>query len=445
MIDAAALREWCLARPGVTEEMPFGPVTTVFKVEGKLFALSALDSEPLQISLKCEPELAAALRRDHAAVKPGYHLNKRHWNTVVCDGSLPGPDDHRHARGLLRPRRQRDVASDARAARVVAGPMSAWTARDVPDQTGRSVVVTGANSGIGFHAARVLAERGADVVLAVRDITRGEAAAGRMRGAVQVRRLDLADLASVREFAAGAPERIDVLVNNAGVMALPERRTADGFEMQLGTNHLGHFALTGLLLERLLRGTEPRVVTVSSSLHKRGTIDFDDLQAERAYDKWAAYSQSKLANLLFAYELHRRASAAGLPLRSLAAHPGFASTNLWSGGRSTLEPQRALRGQHRQADRPERQDGRRADALRGHGARPPRRRLRRPGRLQRDARPPEARRLERRLQGRGDREAPVGGLRGPHRRPLRVQLRRENGLTGRSWGSPSSSRSTNSL
>jgi NAD(P)-dependent dehydrogenase (short-subunit alcohol dehydrogenase family) len=213
--------------------------------------------------------------------------------------------------------------------------MSAWTARDVPDQTGRSVVVTGANSGIGFQAARVLAERGADVVLAVRDITRGEAAAGRMRGSVQVSRLDLADLASVREFAERAPERIDLLVNNAGVMALPERRTADGFEMQLGTNHLGHFALTGLLLERLLRGAEPRVVTVSSGLHKRGRIDFDDLQGERAYDKWAAYGQSKLANLLFAYELQRRATAAGLPLRSLAAHPGLAATNLWAGGEAS--------------------------------------------------------------------------------------------------------------
>jgi NAD(P)-dependent dehydrogenase (short-subunit alcohol dehydrogenase family) len=204
-----------------------------------------------------------------------------------------------------------------------------WTAQNVPDQSGRSVVVTGANSGIGFQATRVLAERGAEVVLAVRDITRGEAAAGRMQGAVRVRRLDLADLASVREFAAAAPDRIDVLINNAGVMALPERRTADGFEMQLGTNHLGHFALTGLLLERLLAGTEPRVVTVSSNLHKRGRIDFDDLQGERAYDKWAAYGQSKLANLLFAYELQRRA---GNALRSLAVHPGLASTNLWAGG-----------------------------------------------------------------------------------------------------------------
>jgi NAD(P)-dependent dehydrogenase (short-subunit alcohol dehydrogenase family) len=207
-----------------------------------------------------------------------------------------------------------------------------WTARDVPDQRGRSVVVTGANSGIGFQAARVLAERGADVVLAVRDVTRGEAAAGRMRGAVQVRRLDLADLASVRAFAATAPERIDVLVNNAGVMGLPEGRTADGFELQLGTNHLGHFALTGLLVERLLAGTEPRVVTVSSNLHRRGRIDFDDLQGERGYDKWAAYGQSKLANLLFAYELQRRAGGA---LRSLAAHPGLSATNLWSGAGSS--------------------------------------------------------------------------------------------------------------
>jgi NAD(P)-dependent dehydrogenase (short-subunit alcohol dehydrogenase family) len=166
------------------------------------------------------------------------------------------------------------------------------------------------------------------MVLAVRDITRGEAAAARMEGAVRVRRLDLADLASVREFAAGAPERIDVLVNNAGVMGLPEGRTADGFELQLGTNHLGHFALTGLLLERLLR-----VVTVSSSLHRRGRIDFDDLQGERHYDKWAAYGQSKLANLLFAYELQRRASAAGLPLVSVVVHPGLAATNLHAAGR----------------------------------------------------------------------------------------------------------------
>ena len=219
--------------------------------------------------------------------------------------------------------------------------MSGWTAQDVPDQAGRTVVVTGANSGIGFHAARVLAERGADVVLAVRDTSRGEDAAGRIRSAateaqVEVRRLDLADLASVREFAGGLGERfgdgLDLLVNNAGVMALPHRKTADGFEMQFGTNHLGHFALTGLLLESLSRRPDPRVVTVSSGLHRRGAIDFDDLQGERSYDKWRAYSQSKLANLLFTYELQRRATAGGTPLRAVAAHPGYAATNLQATG-----------------------------------------------------------------------------------------------------------------
>ena len=219
--------------------------------------------------------------------------------------------------------------------------MSEWTSKDVPDQTARTVVVTGANSGIGFHAARVLAERGADVVLGVRDTSRGEEAAGRIRdGArdarVDVRRLDLADLGSVREFAAGVGERfgygLDMLINNAGVMALPYRTTADGFEMQLGTNHLGHFALTGLLLDSLLRRPDPRVVTVSSAAHRMGRINFDDLQSERSYRKWPAYGQSKLANLLFAYELQRRASAAGTPLRSVAAHPGYSATNLQVAG-----------------------------------------------------------------------------------------------------------------
>jgi len=219
--------------------------------------------------------------------------------------------------------------------------MSEWTSKDVPDQTARTVVVTGANSGIGFHAARVLAERGADVVLGVRDTSRGEEAAGRIRdGArdarVDVRRLDLADLGSVREFAAGVGERfgygLDMLINNAGVMALPYRTTADGFEMQLGTNHLGHFALTGLLLDALLRRPDPRVVTVSSAAHRMGRINFDDLQSERSYRKWPAYGQSKLANLLFAYELQRRASAAGTPLRSVAAHPGYSATNLQVAG-----------------------------------------------------------------------------------------------------------------
>lgn len=215
--------------------------------------------------------------------------------------------------------------------------METWTQADIPDQSGRTVVVTGANSGIGFHAARGLAGAGADVVLAVRDSGRGEAAAQRIRedspdARLTVLALDLADLSSVRAFAEAHAERredgLDLLVNNAGVMALPHRRTADGFEMQLGTNHLGHFALTGLLLESLLRRPQPRVVTVSSGAHRSGKIDFDDLQSERRYRKWRAYGQSKLANLLFAYELHRRATAAGLPLRSVAAHPGWAATNL---------------------------------------------------------------------------------------------------------------------
>ena len=210
--------------------------------------------------------------------------------------------------------------------------MPRWTAADVPDQGDRTVVVTGANSGIGFAAARELARSGARVVLAVRDTGRGEDALARIRSAVpnaraEVARLDLADLGSVRTFAAACPAA-DVLVNNAGVMALPLRRTAEGFEMQLGTNHLGHFALTGLLLPNLLERPDPRVVTVSSVAHRIGRIDFDDLQSERGYKRWAAYGQAKLANLLFALELDRRARAAGTVLRSLAVHPGYAATNL---------------------------------------------------------------------------------------------------------------------
>jgi NAD(P)-dependent dehydrogenase (short-subunit alcohol dehydrogenase family) len=211
--------------------------------------------------------------------------------------------------------------------------MSDWTDAQIPDQSGRTAVVTGANSGIGFQAARRLAQHGARVVLAVRDADRGEAAAERiaMDGGAprpEVRRLDLADLASVRAFAEGFGEPLDVLVNNAGVMALPRRTTADGFEMQLGTNHLGHFALTGLLLDRLLERPGARVVTVSSGAHRMGRVRFDNLQGERHYQRWLAYGQSKLANLLFAAELQRRATAAGLDLLSVAAHPGYASTNL---------------------------------------------------------------------------------------------------------------------
>jgi NAD(P)-dependent dehydrogenase (short-subunit alcohol dehydrogenase family) len=208
-----------------------------------------------------------------------------------------------------------------------------WTPDQIPDQSGRVAVVTGANSGIGAVAARELAAHGAHVVLAVRNIEKGEAAAAKMSGDVEVRRLDLADLSSVREFAAGFDGDLDLLVNNAGVMALPHRTTADGFEMQIGTNHLGHFALTGELLPRLLTTAEPRVVTIASGAHRMGKIAFDDLNWEqRRYRKWNAYGQSKLANLLFAYELQRRAEAAGLPLRSVAAHPGWAATHLQFAG-----------------------------------------------------------------------------------------------------------------
>jgi NAD(P)-dependent dehydrogenase (short-subunit alcohol dehydrogenase family) len=214
--------------------------------------------------------------------------------------------------------------------------MSGWTSSDLPDQTGRRVVVTGANSGIGYQAALELARKGASVVLAVRDPDgRGRESAERIVAAapgaeVDVRRLDLADLATVRAFAAEWDGPLDLLVNNAGVMALPRQLTADGFERQIGTNHLGHFALTGLLLPALLRTAAPRVVTVSSNAHKIGKMDFDDLMGERRYRRWAQYGQAKLANLLFAFELQRRADAARAPLTSVACHPGYASTNLQS-------------------------------------------------------------------------------------------------------------------
>jgi len=201
--------------------------------------------------------------------------------------------------------------------------------------TGRTAIVTGANSGIGRAAARALAEGGGRVVLAVRDTDKGEAAAATMPGETEVRRLDLADLASIREFAAGWAGDVSLLINNAGVMVPPLSRTADGFELQFGTNHLGHFALTNLLLPDITG----RVVTVSSTGHRIGTIDFDDLNWERRrYQAWRAYGQSKLANLLFTAELQRRLEDAGSPVLATAAHPGYAATNLqFRSGRRSLD------------------------------------------------------------------------------------------------------------
>ena len=215
-----------------------------------------------------------------------------------------------------------------------------WTAADVPDQSGRIAIVTGANSGLGSETALALAARGARVVLACRDASKAQAALETIRAAspaasVEVMALDLASLASIRAFAGAVStrhERLDLLCNNAGVMAIPRRRTADGFEMQLGTNHLGHFALTGLLLPLLLATPKSRVVSVSSSAHRPGKIHWDDLQLERSYGKWRAYAQSKLANLLFAYELDRRLRKAAASVISVAAHPGYAATNLQAVG-----------------------------------------------------------------------------------------------------------------
>jgi NAD(P)-dependent dehydrogenase (short-subunit alcohol dehydrogenase family) len=217
-----------------------------------------------------------------------------------------------------------------------------WDTGEMPSLDGRTAVVTGANSGLGLVTARELARAGAHVVIAVRDVEKGRGALERIRSALSpgdvaldVVRLDLADLSSVRAGAQQLAEshpRLDVLINNAGVMAPPRRLTADGFESQLGTNHLGHFALTGLLLTTLLAAPAPRVVTLSSGAHRIGTIRFDDLQWERGYNNWRAYGQSKLANLMFAFELARRAALAGTALRSLAAHPGYAHTNLQFAG-----------------------------------------------------------------------------------------------------------------
>jgi NAD(P)-dependent dehydrogenase (short-subunit alcohol dehydrogenase family) len=213
-----------------------------------------------------------------------------------------------------------------------------WDVDDIPDQTGRIAVVTGANSGLGLVTARELARHGALIVLACRNMDKGRAAHADVAAAAsgpepELEELDLASLASVRSFAerfAAKHKNLDLLINNAGVMAPPRRRTADGFELQFGTNHLGHFALTNLLLPLMEGREDARVVTLSSTAHRMGRIAFDNLNGDRRYFRWNAYGQSKLANLLFALELDRRLRASSSTVKSLAAHPGYAATNLQS-------------------------------------------------------------------------------------------------------------------
>ncbi len=227
-----------------------------------------------------------------------------------------------------------------------------WIEQNVPDLAGKVAVITGANSGLGLEATKVLAAKGAHIVMAVRNPAKAELAAAEIRRALYRKEsravgppacglevtqsaLDLADLASVRRFAdafLATHERLDILINNAGVMAIPRRVTADGFEMQLGTNHLGPFALTGLLLPLILATPQARIVTVSSSAHILGRINFADLQHTRSYSAWGAYGQSKLANLLFAYELQHKLGSAGSTAISVAAHPGYAATHLQAVG-----------------------------------------------------------------------------------------------------------------
>ena len=218
--------------------------------------------------------------------------------------------------------------------------MRNWTSEDIPDLDGRTAVVTGANSGLGREVAIELGRHGAHVVLACRDLERSQTALADVPGSAELSRLDLADLASVREFARTVSRshhpRLDLLICNAGVMATPRRQTADGFELQFGTNHLGHFALTGYLLPLLLTRPSARVVVVSSNMHWLGAYFPGDLSGDlgsrHRYDKWLAYGRSKFANLAFMYELHRRATAAGAKLLAVGAHPGWAGTNLQATG-----------------------------------------------------------------------------------------------------------------
>ncbi len=293
-----------------------------------------------------------------------------------------------------------------------------------PRPDGRAVVVTGANSGLGKVTARELARAGASVVMACRNTDKGEEAAGEIRlqvpeARLQVRALDLADLDSVKEFAQATDGKLDLLINNAGVMAPPRRLTKDGFESQFATNHLGHFALTGRLLPRLLSADAPRVVTLSSGAHRIGKIHFDNLNGERHYQNWLWYGQSKLANLMFCFELQRRATAADADLKSMAAHPGYAATNLQFAGPATWYEQGIMAVTNRVIGA-ERGHGRAADAVRGHRARDPRRFVCRSRRDVRAARSPARRHGGRQGLRRGRLAAALGGLRATDGRAVRV-------------------------
>ena len=215
-----------------------------------------------------------------------------------------------------------------------------WTEENIPDLTGKIAIVTGANSGTGYEATRALASKGATVVMACRNLEKAEAAAEKIRTKVpeaklEIIQLDLSDLSSVKKFAETYTEKyetLDMLLNNAGIMMPPYSKTVDGFELQLGTNHLGHFALTGLLLDHLIATEDSRIVTMSSMAHSRGKFDFDDLHLEKSYGRTSAYGRSKLANLLFAYELQRKMDAAGIKILSTGSHPGWSATNLQTTG-----------------------------------------------------------------------------------------------------------------
>ena len=307
-----------------------------------------------------------------------------------------------------------------------------WTTDEIGDLDDLVVVVTGANSGLGRCSALALASHGATVVMACRDPDRASAAVAEVAAvatgaAPTTVRLDLADLASVDLAAAQIREahpRVDVLMNNAGVMAVPLQRTAQGHELQFGTNHLGHFALTARLLPALLEAPAARVVTTSSQAHRLGAIRWDDLDWTRGYRRWPAYGMSKLANLMFAYELDRRARAAGAPLASIAAHPGYASTHLQAvGPEQSGSRSMAVGDAGRQpAPRTTCGDGGAAPAVRSGRSRRDRRGLLRPGRPRRAAGPPPPRRLVGRIAADRGVGSALGAFRGDDRAPPRSRL-----------------------